>query len=94
MAGLVLGQRANVRDDDAPFGHARGEFLDSHLLDLRAIAEVGVGEHLDGGHVLGGNVADGAPELDDTIARRRGSRPALRPGGSATSPAWESTCRC
>ena len=49
----ILGSGPHVEKHHAALSEPRGQVIHAHALDLGAVTEIGVGQHLDAGHVLG-----------------------------------------
>jgi hypothetical protein len=81
MPGAVLGSRPHIEQHDTALSQPRGQLVHAHLLEVGAITEVSLGQHLNGCDVLGGNVTYRHPQIHDPIA----GRPVEDPGAHATA---------
>ena len=70
MAGAILRAWPHVEEHDATVGEARGNVGMPTRSTSRAVAEIRLGQHLDGRDVLGRDVAHCHPEVHHSPARR------------------------
>jgi hypothetical protein len=87
MAGGVLAGGADVDEDQVAGLEAREQLVAIDVVDVGAVAEVGVGERVEVVELFGGELADGQPDLEHLV----GGEPvvdvgALAAGGHQPGP--------
>ena len=84
MPRAVLSAWPHVQEHHAAIGQARRQLGNSHVLDLRAIPEIRVSQHLDRRDVLGRNIPHRRPKVHNPVARR-----AVEDAGTSAAAAHE-----
>jgi hypothetical protein len=87
VAGPVLRSRPDVEHEHLAALQPAGQLVPVDHIDPVALAQVGGGQALQAGHMIGGDVPHGRPQLRHPLAGQRVEDPgSLAPGGNQPGP--------